>query len=126
MRALLWHTITVNKRGILPTEILEPEWIADPSHWAKVIAKSIFNLDNASKKISSCTKIDAIRFKKYVGYMLKTNRNCSISEISKASKAVIEHLFDCHDFCNIAWCRPLKNIKEGKRMRVVSRFTEIK
>ena len=115
MRALLrWFSI-INKRGRLPTEIPEPEWLADPSHRTKVIAKPIFNLANASKKISSCTKIDAIRFKKYVGYMLKRNRNRSISEISKASKAVIEHLFNCHDFCNIDWCRPLKNMKEGKK-----------
>ena len=51
----------------------------------------------------------------YVGYMLKRNRNRSISEKSKTSKAVIEHLFDYHDFCNIDWCRPLKNMKEGKK-----------
>ena len=93
---------------MLPTEIPELEWLADPSHRNKVIAKSILNLDNASKKINSYTKIDFIRFKKYVGYMLKTNHNRSISEISNASKAVIEQLFDCHDYCNTAWCRPLK------------------
>ena len=126
MRALLRYTSTINKRRRLLIEIPEPEWLADPSHWTKVITKSIFNLANASKKISSCTKIDAIRFKKYVGYMLKTNRNRSISEISNASKAVIEHVFDCHGLCNIVWCRTLKNMKEEKRMRVDRRFTEIK
>ena len=110
----------------MPTEIPEPEWLADPSYRTKVISKSIFNLANASKWISSCTKIDTVRFKKYVGYMLKTNRNRSISEISNVSKAVIDHLFGCHDYCNIAWSGPLKNMKEEKRMRVVSRFTEIK
>ena len=108
MRALLRHTITVNKRGRLSIEIPEPEWLVDPSYRTKVIAKSIFNLANTSKKISSCTIIDAIRFKKYVGYMLKTNRNRSISEISNASKVAIGHLFDCHGYCNISWCRPLK------------------
>ena len=67
MRALLCHTSIVNKRGRLPTEIHGPEWLADPSRQTKVIAKSIFNLTNASKLIRLCTKIDAIRFKKYVG-----------------------------------------------------------
>ena len=84
MRALLRH---ISNR--LLTEIPEPEWFADPSHRTKVIAKSLFNLTNASKKTSSCTKIDAIPFKKYVSYMLKTNRNRSISKIINASKAVI-------------------------------------
>ena len=42
------------------------------------------------KKNSSCTKIDDINFKRYVEYMLKTNRNRSISEINNASKALIE------------------------------------
>ena len=113
IRSLLRYTSTVNKGGKLPKKILEPEWLADPSHRTKVIAKSIFHLANVSKNIRSCTKIDAIRFKKYVGYMLKTNHNRSISEISNISKVVIEHLFNCHDYCNIAWYKPLKNIKEG-------------
>ena len=46
---------------------------------------------------------------KYMPCVLRnTNRNISISEISNASKVVIEHLFNCHDYCNISWRRPLK------------------
>ena len=53
---------------------------------------------------------------KYMPCVLRnTNRNISISEISNASKAVIEHLIDYHDFCNIAWCRPLKKYERGKK-----------
>ena len=88
-RALLLHMITINKRGRLPIEIPESKWLTESSHRTKIIVKSIFNLANASKNIRSCTKIDAIRFKKYVGYILKTNRNRITSEISNASKTVI-------------------------------------
>ena len=115
MKEMRRHTSTVNKRGRMPTEIPEPELLADPSHRTTVIAKSIFNLANTFKKVSSCTKINNVHFKKYVGCMLKTNRNRSISEISNASKEVIEHLFNCHDYCNITWCRPLKKYKRGKK-----------
>ena len=30
-----------------------------------------------------------------------------------ASKAVVEHLFDNHEFCDVKWCKPLKLLKEG-------------
>ena len=29
------------------------------------------------------------------------------------SKAVVEHLFENHEFCNVKWCKPLKRFKEG-------------
>ena len=102
MRALLRHMSFENKKGRFPTKIPEPEWLADPSHRTKVVAKPIFILINASQNIRSCTKVDAIRFQINFGYMIKENRSKSISEICKASKVVIEHLFDCHDYYNVA------------------------
>ena len=47
--------------------------------------------------------------------MFKTNRTRSMSKISNASKAVIEYLFNCQEYCNTVWCKPLKNMKEGKK-----------
>ena len=45
--------------------------------------------------------------------MIKTNHNSSISQIMTASKAVVEHLFDNHEFCDVKWYKPLKELKEG-------------
>ena len=50
--------------------------------------------------------------------MIKTNRMKSISEIVRASKAMVEHLFGNHEYCDEKWCRPklntrLKNKEEG-------------
>ena len=46
MRALLKHSIN-HPNGKLKPEIPEPEWLADPSHRTKVVAKPIFALANA-------------------------------------------------------------------------------
>ena len=105
-----------------------PDWLADPSHRTKVVAKPIYFLASLSKNISSCTKVDAIRFKKYFGYMIKTNRGSSISQIMTASKTVVKHLFDNHEFCDVTWCKPLKELKEGGRgeRSLVNHTIEIK
>ena len=99
MRALLTHK-AINPKGRLPEEMPQPEWLADSSHRTKVVAKPIFLLSTLSMGSSACTKFDAIRFKKYFGYMIKENRSKKISEIVFASKAVVEYLFNCHDYCN--------------------------
>ena len=46
--------------------------------------------------------------------MIKENRSKQILEIVFASKALVEHLFNCHDYCNSNWCRPKKLEGTGK------------
>ena len=84
----------------------ELEWLADPSHRTKVVAKPFYLLASLSKSQSTCTNVDAIRLKRYFGYMIKSNRMNEISEIVTASKAVVEHLFNKHMHCDEKWCRP--------------------
>ena len=98
MKALLQHEN--NKKDRLPSDIHQHEWIVDPSHRTKVVAKKVYLLASLSKNASSCTKVDKIRFKKYFGYTLKTNKNNSISEIIRESKMVVEHLFNNNEFCD--------------------------
>ena len=52
--------------------------------------------------------------------MIKTNRTKSISEIERASKVVVEHLFNHHEYCDEKGCRPklnarLKRKEEGSQ-----------
>ena len=110
IRAFLTHKAN-NPKERLPEEIPQPEWLSDPSHRTKVVAKPIFLLSTLPMGSSTCTKVDTIRFKKYFGYMIKENRSKQISEIVFASKAVVEHLFNCHDFCNSNWCQPKKQFE---------------
>ena len=46
--------------------------------------------------------------------MIKTNRNKTLFKIMRASKAVVEYLLDNHEFCDVRWCKPLKQLKEGR------------
>lgn len=47
--------------------------------------------------------------------MVKTNHTKSISEIQLASKAVIGHLFNNHDFCDPIWCKHKKDLERLKK-----------
>ena len=62
MRALLKYRY-INPKGRLPEEMNEPDWLVDLSHQTKVVAKPIYQLAGLSKKISICTKLDAMRIK---------------------------------------------------------------
>jgi hypothetical protein len=63
---------------------------------------------------STITKADCLRLKIYWGYMIKQNRNKQISEMMRAAKSPLEHLFDEHEFCG-EWCkRKLQNKEERK------------
>ena len=107
MRTLLTHKVN-NLKGRLPEEMPQLEWFADPSHQTKVAAKPIFLLTGLPMSSSTCMKVYTIRFKKYIGYMVKENNSKKISEIVFASKAVVEHFFHSHHHCNSNWCRPKK------------------
>ena len=61
MRVLFKHQNN-NTKGRLPEEMIELKWLADLSYRTKVMAKPI-----SSYKLSSCTKLDAIRFKNALG-----------------------------------------------------------
>ena len=49
--------------------------------------------------------------------MIKENRSKNISEIVFASKALVEYLINCHDYCTSNWCRPKNNRKEQIRKK---------
>ena len=114
MRALLQHKIS-NKKDRLPLDMSQSEWLVDLSNRTKVVAKSIYNVASLSKNASSCTKFDAIRFKQYFDYMLKTNRNNRIAETVRASKAIVEHPLHNYEIWDKTWCRRLK--KRGGRKK---------
>ena len=104
-RAILTHP-TVRGKGKLPAHIPQPRFLADPSHRTKVVAKAIFVLAHLPKSQSKCSNVDALRIKKYYGYMIKQARNLTIDELRQRCKAVIEHLFNDHTYCDLSWCKP--------------------
>ena len=86
MKSVIRHESSVAKKGRLPADIPEPIWLADPGHRIKVVAGKIYALANSNKSQSTCTNLDATRFKMNFGYMLKRNRNKTLEDISKGSK----------------------------------------
>ena len=112
MRAALKHpSIGVRgqfhktSKGKLDVQIPDPSFLADPRHRIKVMAKHIFYIVNDSKSQRRwCTRADALRLKKYWGYMIKKNREKIIEEFSAASKVPLEHIFNCHENCSAEWC----------------------
>ena len=107
MRAMLkhpsigdWGQVLKSSKGKRDEEILEPSFLADISPRVKVVAKHIFSIVSKTRDLRcGCTKADAIRLKKYLGYMIKNNRE-KIEELSEASKVPIEHMFNSHEKCS--------------------------
>ena len=102
MRAHLRH---VSQGGKLPDRIPPPIFLADPSHRIKVMAKPLFKMAKSeSKDPERCKKIDALRLKKYIGCWIYQNRNLPIEEFMAKTSAPVEHLFNCHEWCDHQWC----------------------
>ena len=82
MQAVLKHPskgaqgqVLKSSKGKLHTEISDPSFLAYPFHRVKVVEKHIFSIVNESRDLRcGYTKADALRLKKYWGYMIKKNR----------------------------------------------------
>ena len=101
MRSHLQHS---ENGGKLDNSIPQPDFLADPSHRIKVMAAPIFKLVKDTKNPHECKKIDAMRVKKYIGCYIYKNRNLPLDEFVRRARAPIEHLFDCHKWCDKEWC----------------------
>ena len=102
MRAHLQHE---KHGGKLPDRIPTPTFLADPSHRIKVMASPFFKMaQGESKDPMRCKKIDAMRLKKYIGCWIYQNRNLPIDQLLRKAKAPVEHLFNCHEWCDAEWC----------------------
>ena len=122
VRAMLKHPsigvrgqVLKTSKGKLDVQIPEPSFLADPSHLIKVVAKHIFSTVNDSKaQRCGFTRADALRLKKYWGYMIKKDREKTIEELSAASKVPLEHMFNYHENCSAEWCFKTRASEEGK------------
>ena len=121
MQAVLKHPskgargqVLKSSKGKLHEDIPEPSFLADPSHSVKVVAKHILSIVNESRDLRcGCTKAEALRIKKYWGYMIKKNREKTIEELSEASKVPLEHMFKSHANCSAEWCFKTRASEEG-------------
>ena len=115
IRAILSHPSKGKQKGQLSEHIPQPRFLADPSHRARVVDSKIFALARLRTELSPCEKIDAYRFKKYYSYMLKEARHLTLEQLIVKCKAVLEHLFDNHTYCNPKWCKPSRIAKKRNK-----------
>ena len=123
MRALLQHRSNHDK-GLLPSHIPQPVFLADPSHRIKVMSKPFFKMVTTTKDPNLCKMIDALRIKKYLGCFIYKNRHLPLSDFVKKAHAPIEHLFNCHEWCDSEWCFA-KSLTEKSHERTMARVTEV-
>ena len=87
--------LTHDGKGKIPLHIPIPTILVDHSHCIKVISTPIFKLTKGeTKNQRECKKIDALRIKKYTGCYIYQNRNLTLVEMAKKSRALVEHLFN--------------------------------
>ena len=83
-----------------------------------MVGKTVFQFASMAKKYSKIDKALAIRIKEYWGAMIKQaqtlDKDNDMEKIIKKAKAPIEHLFDNHEFCDIAWCYSKQATRDKK------------
>jgi hypothetical protein len=91
-------------RGMLPSHIPEPSFLADPNHRRKVWTGELIEMANGKVADKhTLTKMDATQLGKNYGYMIRTLHKLPVDKYEDAGKAVLEHHFDNHDYCG-PWC----------------------
>lgn len=112
----------ISDNGHLPLRITPPPvHVADPTHRIKVIGNRLYTQARLPRSISQIEKIDAEKIKSSWGYMLSAirtmDRDTNQKEMVKKAKAVLEHRFSVHTYCDPKWCHHLRAKEEGKKHR---------
>ena len=46
--------------------------------------------------------------------MIKIQRGSDLETVKTAAKAVLEHLFDNHEYCDVKWCKLKENMMANR------------
>ena len=111
------------KNAKLPKDVHQPIFLCDPSHRIKVMVKDVFALALMSNSKSECQKIDALRLKKYFGFWIGKSKLLPFQKFKELSKAPVEHLFGCHEWCGVDWCFSADD--DESRERIVTTIAHI-
>jgi len=104
-------------KGKIPKHMPEPLFLADPNHRKKTFGKSMFQLAGLKvDKKMTMTKMDSYRLQTNFAYMGRSLSGKTDEEMLYSSKAVVEHHFDCHDFCG-DWCNRKKNMDNDSKKK---------
>jgi hypothetical protein len=108
-------------KGKLPAHVPEPLFVADPNHRRKGLTGELIKLDKSKVEIKlTMTRMDSTRIGKNFAYMARTLKGRPQCEYVDAAKAVLEHHFDCHEYCG-DWCKRKEETVE-QRQRVIKYY----
>jgi hypothetical protein len=99
---------------ILPLTVEEPQFKADLSHCKRVFVKGIYNLTNASVKVSKVKKGLATHLKYCYGACVKRYRHITAEELSQKVYNILEHVTNNHSNYHESWCYNKKALLENK------------
>jgi len=77
-----------------------------------------------TKDPSKCKTIDALRIKKYLGCYIYKSRNLPLDVFVKNSRAPIEQLFNCYEWCDSERCWA-KAMTEKSHEATIARSTMV-
>jgi len=101
-------------KGELPSDMEEPNFLADPGHRKKSLKNVIYTLMQKKKAHRlGCSKMDAIRIGTNFAHMSRSLPDKDESTYVDAGKAVLEHHFDNHQYCG-DWC-PRKSLTDEQK-----------
>jgi hypothetical protein len=104
----------VSNSGVLPNNVEEPTFLADPSHPKRVFARPIYNLASLPMSKSAVTKGLAAHLKYCYGACVKRNRHLPAQELSSQVFNILPQICGQHNDCDSAWCYDKKATEEGK------------
>jgi hypothetical protein len=107
--------VRMRDTGLLPINQPEINFLGDKNHQVRTYAQYYFKLVQMAAEQSQCHFQDAKRLKRAFGYFLhqfsKRSWKCFLCLV----RAVLEHHFNLHRYCN-DWC-PAKKWKKEDRLR---------
>ena len=104
MRSLLLHKSVNPDKGRLPDIIPAIKFLADPTHRIKVMSKPAFGKVTDTKDPKKCKKHDVNRLQKYIACYVAKRKHLPLEEFYRKARAPVEHLFNCHKWCDGSWC----------------------
>ena len=93
-----------NNGGYLLPTVPPPEFLCDPTHRIKRMVSLIFKIIKNTKDPQKIKTIDALRLKKYMTCYITQYRSKDWSTFYNNRNAPLEHLFNCHIYCDASWC----------------------
>jgi hypothetical protein len=87
-------------------------FLADLTHRIRCFGKYVFGLAYSPVSASTCTMVDAYRLKRNFAYWLMCYHKESFEIFQEKAKAVVEHHFNDHSYCDASWCSMKKGSDE--------------